>query len=80
MTDSRWLNEYDRKFWTWLKNLHWQTLTFKLDWKYNKYYHNDENYHVNMTEIHIKVHGLNDFNSYILILVKFIYILVKFKG
>ena len=34
MTDSRWLNEYDWKFWTWPKNSQGQTLTFKIDQKY----------------------------------------------
>ena len=50
MTDLRWPYEYDRKFWTRQKNSHRQTLTSKFDWKYNKYYHNDEHYHVNISK------------------------------
>ena len=42
MTDSRWLNEYDQNWWTWPKNSHQRTLTFELNLKFNKYYHNDE--------------------------------------
>ena len=33
MTNSRWPNEYDRKFWTWPKNLHWWMLTLEHDQK-----------------------------------------------
>ena len=42
MTDSKWPNEYDQKFWTWPKNSHQQTLTFEFDQNYNEYYHNDK--------------------------------------
>ena len=38
LTDSRRMNENDRKRWTWPKNSHRQTLTVELDRKYNKYY------------------------------------------
>ena len=51
MTESRWPNDYDRKFWTWPKNSLWLTLTFELDQKYNKYYHNDEHYRAYTTKI-----------------------------
>ena len=88
MTESRWPNDYDRKFWTWPKNSLWLTLTFELDQKYNKYYHNDEHKQVNMTEN--QKYNLNSDTSkefwfswffYInIFLVKFIHISVKFKS
>ena len=46
------------------KNFEHDQQTFELDRKYNKYYHNDEHYHVNMNKIDVKVCCLNDFNSY----------------
>ena len=45
------LDQIKMNKWIWPKNWQWQTLTCELDWKYYKYYHNNENEHVNMTEI-----------------------------
>ena len=35
LTESGWLNEHDRKSWTWPKNLQQRTITFELHQKYN---------------------------------------------
>ena len=48
LTESRWPNEYDQNRWTWPKNWQWWMLMCELD---QKYYHNNENERVNMTEI-----------------------------
>ena len=50
ITKSRWPNEYDQNRLTWPKNSHRRTITFDIDQKYNKYYHNYKPQHVNMTE------------------------------
>ena len=42
LTESRWLNEFDRNWWTWPKNWQRWRLTFEHDQKYNKYYHNNK--------------------------------------